>query len=99
MLVVFNDTLAEKLESAGLWRRAKTRWLVVMQSPVLAERQRLWISRRREFCQSQIMHLEMPEKLDMAEIDRAATATMIRMGIVKPNRALFRAYPRQKIKA
>lgn len=92
---VVNDAVAEKLEASGLWRRAKARWLEVMQSPGLTESQRLWIRERRVFCQSQVTPLVVPEKLDITEIARAASATQERMGIAQPNGAMFRAFPPQ----
>lgn len=90
---VVNNAVAEKLEASELWRRAKARWLEVMQSPGLTESQRLWIRQRRAFCQSQITPLAAPEKLDITEIARAASATQERMGIAQPNGAMFRAFP------
>ena len=96
MSEVVQDTVAEKLEVSGLWRRAKARWLEVMQSPELTEPQRLWIRHRREHCQAQITPLAAPEKLDIAAINKAANATQARMGIAHPNGAMFRAFPPQE---
>lgn len=90
---VVNDAVAQKLEASGLWRRAKARWLDVMQLPELTESQRFWIRERRAFCQSQITPLAVPEKLDITEIARAASATQERMGIAQPNGATFRIFP------
>ncbi|EAM2857546.1 PerC family transcriptional regulator [Salmonella enterica] len=47
------DNKAESLENAGLWRRAATRWLHVMQlyknhSDEISERE--WILLRRNMC-------------------------------------------------
>lgn len=92
---VVSDVVAEKLEASGLWRRAKARWLEVMQSPELTEPQRLWIRQHREYCQSQIAPLVVPEKLDITEIARAASATQERMGIARPNGTMFRMFPSQ----
>lgn len=93
---VVQDAVAEKLEVSGLWRRAKARWLEVMQSPELTEPQRLWIRQRREHCQAQITPLAAPERLDIAAINKAANATQVRMGIAQPNGATFRAFPERK---
>lgn len=93
MSEVVNDAVAEKLEVSGSWRRAKASWLEVMQSPELTESQRLWIRERRVFCQLQVTPLAAPEKLDITEIARAASATQERMGIARPSGAMFRAFP------
>lgn len=65
-------------------------------SPELIDTQRLWVRRRRGFCQSQITPLAVPEKLDLTEIARAASATQERMGISQPNGAMFRMFPLQE---
>jgi hypothetical protein len=87
------DAVAEKLEAAGLWRRAKARWLEVMQSAGLTESQRLWIRQRRELCQTQITPVIAPEKLDINELSKAASAAQVRMGIAQVGGAMFRAFP------
>lgn len=91
-----NDALAEKLEAAGLWRRAKARWLEVMQFAGLTEPQRLWICQRREYCQSKITPMVVPERLDITEIARAANITQAQMGIARPNGSMFRTYSQEK---
>jgi hypothetical protein len=48
-----NDLIAEKLENAGLWRRAAARWREVMQN-CEADAQIEWISQRRNYCYSRI---------------------------------------------
>lgn len=93
---VVDDALAEKLEASGLWRRAKARWLVVMQSPELNESQRLWIRWRREYCQSQITPMVVPERLDITAVSKAASATQERMGIALVDGAMFRTFPLQE---
>lgn len=72
---IVNDAIAERLEASGLWIRAKTRWLVVMQSPELTESQQYWICERRVHCQSQSIPPSVPEKPDIDETARAASAT------------------------
>ncbi|ENZ7683667.1 PerC family transcriptional regulator [Klebsiella aerogenes] len=47
------DKLAEGLESAGLYRRAATRWLEVFFE-CLNDSERSWVSRRRQHCLSQM---------------------------------------------
>jgi hypothetical protein len=96
MSEVVQDTVAEKLEVSGLWRRAKARWLEVMQSPELTEPQRLWIRQRRKHCQAQIAPVPVPERLDIAAINKAANDTQARMGIAQPNGVMFRAFPEGK---
>lgn len=47
------DKLAEGLESAGLYRRAATRWLEVFFE-CQSDSERSWVSRRRQHCLSQM---------------------------------------------
>jgi hypothetical protein len=54
------DEIARTLEAAGLWRRAASRWLDVMQFHAQTDEQREWIRQRRKHCLSQITR---PEKL------------------------------------
>ncbi|EHW2838375.1 PerC family transcriptional regulator [Escherichia coli] len=77
------DPVAQKLEEAGLWRRAATRWLTVMGDVEYTEAQREWIRQRREYCLMQLPPQMLPEKLDVSEVARAADATLLRMGGTK----------------
>ncbi|MGU3428900.1 PerC family transcriptional regulator [Enterobacter hormaechei] len=43
------DEVAQKLEAAGLWRRAASRWLDVMKHYALTESQREWNSSAENF--------------------------------------------------
>ena len=43
---VVHDVIAEKLENAGLWRRAATRWLEVMNW-CHTDAEREWVSQKR----------------------------------------------------
>lgn len=86
-----NDNLAGKLEAAGLWRRAASRWLDVMLSEALSDRQRDWVRERRTYCLSRVAPVVVGEALDMAEIGAAATAALERMGLCLPNGAAFRS--------
>lgn len=91
---VVNDILAEKLEAAGLWRRAATRWLVVMNGAKHTDAQRDWIRQRRKYCQAQVASVVVvPEKLDIVAINKAANATQARMGLSRPIGSMFRTYP------
>lgn len=71
---------AESLEDKGLWRRAATQWLNVMQK-TLTDEQREWVRRRRAFCLSQVKKTDKPKEPNLAEVNRAATETQRRLGI------------------
>ena len=88
-----SDGIAEKLEAAGLWRRAAARWLVVMNGVKHTDAQREWIRQRRKYCQSRITPLAAPGKLDIVAINKAANATQERMGLSRPSGSMFRTYP------
>ncbi|EBM9948362.1 PerC family transcriptional regulator [Salmonella enterica subsp. enterica serovar Give] len=91
------DEVAQKLEAAGLWRRAASRWLDVMQHHGLTDQQRDRIRQHRKYCLSCTKPISSPEKLDVAEIARAAKATQERMGLSQPGGAAFRLKDREKI--
>ncbi|EOC1940925.1 PerC family transcriptional regulator, partial [Escherichia coli] len=44
---VVEDTVAQKLEAAGYWRRASARWGKLMRQPGYTEKQREWLYRRK----------------------------------------------------
>ncbi|EHM2992826.1 PerC family transcriptional regulator [Escherichia coli] len=73
--------VAQRLEAAGHWRRASARWLSVMGLSEHTEAQWEWLLRRREYCLAQILPPARSDKLDVAEVARAANATLKRMGI------------------
>ncbi len=77
--------MAQKLEAAGLWRRASVRWLEIMGNGEYTEAQREWVLLRREYCLAQILPLSPPEKMDVSEVARAADAALRQMGIVTPS--------------
>lgn len=88
-----NDTLAEKLEQAGLWRRAAARWLDVMlmcETDTLRDQ----VRRRRNACLSRLSSPVLDKKLDIHGINRAASLTQDRMGLSRPKGAAFRKYPK-----
>ncbi|BHI71128.1 PerC family transcriptional regulator [Escherichia coli] len=87
------DAVAQKLEAAGLWRRASARWLVVMGRGEYSAAQREWLLRRRKYCLAQIAPLNTPDRLDISEVAKAANATLKRMGIDNTDGRLFRGYP------
>lgn len=53
---IVQDAVAERLEAAGMWRRAATRWLAVMNSPSNTTAQLEWLRLRRTYCRRQLMH-------------------------------------------
>lgn len=87
---VVEDTVAQKLEAAGCWRRASARWLFVMGNFECTEAQREWLLLRREYCLAQIASPPPPEKLDIRDVAKAADATLRRMGIASPSGEVFR---------
>ena len=92
-----NDTIAEKLEARGLWRRAAARWLDVMQN-CATDTQREWISQRCKYCLSMLTSPRPDNKLDIGAINRAATITQETMGIRYEKGIEFRKYPRRNSK-
>lgn len=93
--MMVEDEVAQKLEAMGLWRRAASRWLDIMQSHDLSDKQREWVRQRRKNCLSCAKPISSPDKLDVAEIVRAAKATQERMGLSQPDGAAFRLKDRQ----
>ena len=82
------DDKAEKLEQAGLYRRALSRWLTVLDG-CKQDAQREWIIKHR----AELTESIKPPKVDkdnFSEVSRAATATTHRMGIAKPSGQAFR---------
>ncbi|EFH7297978.1 PerC family transcriptional regulator [Escherichia coli] len=84
------DTVAQKLEAAGHWRRASARWLFVMGNFECTEAQREWLLLRRNYCLAQISSPPLPETLDISEVAKAADATLKQMGIARPSGEVFR---------
>ncbi|EEZ9068044.1 PerC family transcriptional regulator [Escherichia coli] len=87
------DAVAQRLEDAGLWRRASARWLVVMGHSEYTAAQREWLLRRRTYCLAQIAHPVTSNRLDIREVAKAADATLKRMGIDNIDGRFFRDYP------
>jgi len=82
------DDKAEKLEQAGLYRRALSRWLIVLDG-CKQDAQREWIIKHR----AELTENIKPPKVavdNFSDVTRAATATQHRMGIAKPNGQAFR---------
>lgn len=93
---VVDDELARRLETAGFWRRASARWLMLMSCSEYTESQREWIVQRRTFCLTQIRSPVLPEKFDIREISRAADKTLQMMGIASPAGEVFRSSVRKQ---
>lgn len=90
--MMVEDEVAQKLEDAGLWRRAAARWLDMMQHHGLTDQEREWVCLRRKHCLSCVTPPVSPEKLDIADIARAANNTLTEMGIVSIKGSVFRQY-------
>ncbi|WP_149330305.1 PerC family transcriptional regulator [Citrobacter braakii] len=88
-----SDAIAEKLESAGLWRRAASRWLAVMER-CDTDAQREWVSQKRRQCYSNI-ELPVSEQLNISALSRAATVVQEKMGINQPSGTAFRIKPQK----
>ncbi|MGN5575226.1 PerC family transcriptional regulator [Enterobacter sp. Lyrl_3] len=88
-----SDVVAEKLEKAGLWRRAAARWLAVMDL-CDTDAQRQWVSQKRRACYSNIA-LPVSEQLNISALSKAATAAQAKMGISQPGGAAFRIKPQK----
>lgn len=88
-----SDVIAEKLESAGLWRRAAARWLAVMDQ-CDTDAQREWVSQKRRQC---YLNIEQPvaEQLNISALNRAASLAQDKMGISQPGGAAFRIKPQK----
>ena len=82
------DEKAEKLEHAGLYRRAACRWLDVLKT-CKEEHEREWIVSHRAEIQAKVKPVTAGTD-NFSDVTRAATATQHRMGIAKPNGQAFR---------
>ena len=83
--MMVEDEVAQKLEAAGLWRRAASRWLDVMQHNGLTDQQRDRIRQHRKYCFCCAKPINSPGKLEVAEIERAAKTAQVRMGLSQPD--------------
>lgn len=82
------DLLAEELEGKGLYRRAASRWLVVLEQ-CADEKDREWVALRRGRC---IDSARLPpvRAEDFGDVRRAAGVTQKQMGLAQPNGRAFR---------
>lgn len=83
-----NDSKAEALEAKGLYRRAATRWMEVMNH-CAEDEARDWVRQRRDDCLQKVRR--PPAKPDdYGGLQASATRTQDRMGIGRPNGEVFR---------
>ncbi|HBZ7730889.1 TPA: PerC family transcriptional regulator [Klebsiella variicola subsp. variicola] len=76
------DSIAERLEASGLYRRAASRWIEVMQR-CLNDDDREWIRHHRNQCLKKAQRPPAPKE-EFADLHQAAKETQYRMGIAKP---------------
>ena len=91
---MIKDSIAESLEARGLYRRAASRWVDVMQTCV-DDNDREWIRMHRNKCLKKAK-LPPARKEEFADIHKAARETQYRMGIAKPNGEVFRLPAKKK---
>ncbi|EFE1840660.1 PerC family transcriptional regulator [Escherichia coli] len=76
---MITDSVAQKLEARGLWRRAATRWGEVLINAE-TDREREEAAKRRAICISKTRR--MPEQLvTFGDVKKAADRTLKEMGI------------------
>ena len=78
-----HDSVAEKLEAAGLWRRAVTLRLAVMCWPSNSAAQLEWLRQRRAFCRRQIPSSAPAEKDGTTLVSQAAACALDKMGLAR----------------
>ncbi len=88
-----NDSKAEALEAKGLYRRAATRWMEVMNH-CAEDEARDWV-RRRTFWRHSSMRRPPARVEDFGGLHKAAKETQRRMGIAQPNGEAFRLKTRR----
>lgn len=93
---IIHDAKAEKLEAAGLWRRAATRWLEVMYRPEYKAAQQEWVRQRRKYCLSRVTLAPELDKLRLGSIVRAAADTLARMGPDSTKRLIYEKVERKR---
>ncbi|MBD3743483.1 PerC family transcriptional regulator [Klebsiella pneumoniae] len=82
------DSIAERLEACGLYRRAASRWIEVMQR-CLDDEDREWIRHHRNQCLKR-RNVRRRRKRSLPTSTGAAKETQYRMGIAKPYGEAFR---------
>ncbi|ENY9072703.1 PerC family transcriptional regulator [Salmonella enterica] len=88
MVIMIHDEKAEKLEQAGLYRRAAARWLTVLDG-CRDEDAREWAARQRLRC---LQQAETPRPVTdtFGDVRQAATALQKKMGLWQPEGDAFR---------
>ncbi|HCI6437047.1 TPA: PerC family transcriptional regulator [Klebsiella pneumoniae] len=82
-----NDSKAEALEAKGLYRRAATRWMEVMNH-CAEDEARDWVRRRMDEYLQKVRR--PPARVeDFGGLHKAAKETQRRMGIAQPNCEAF----------
>ena len=76
------DSIAERLEASGLYRRAASRWIE-------NDDDREWIRHHRNQCLKKAQRPPAPKE-EFADLHQAAKETQYRMGIAKPYGEAFR---------
>lgn len=82
------DVLAEELERKGMYRRAASRWLVVLEQ-CADEKDREWVALRRVHC-TDCARLPPAQTDSFGDVRRAANQTQAKMGLGQPNGNAFR---------
>jgi hypothetical protein len=77
------DGIAESLEARGLYRRAASRWIEVMQL-CTDDADREWIRQHRNTCLKKVKRAP-EDKENFAAIYKAVNDTQRRMAIAKPH--------------
>ncbi|MGQ3660690.1 PerC family transcriptional regulator [Citrobacter braakii] len=90
--MMVEDDVAQKLEAEGLWRRAASRWLDVMQHHALTDQQRDWIYQHRKLCLARAVPVAQPKRAGIKDVAQAADKTLADMGITSANGAISRQY-------
>ncbi|MGQ0391965.1 MULTISPECIES: PerC family transcriptional regulator [Klebsiella/Raoultella group] len=85
---IVNDSKAEALEAKGLYRRAATRWMEVMNH-CAEDEARDWVRRRMDECLQKVRRPPARAE-DFGGLHKAAKETQHHMGIAQPNGQAFR---------
>ena len=88
-----SDSKAEELEAKGLYRRAATRWMEVMNH-CAEDEARDWVRRRMDECLHKVRRPPARAE-DFGVLHKAAKETQHRMGIAQPNGEAFRLKTRR----
>lgn len=87
-MAMIHDEKAQKLEQAGLYRRAAARWLTVLDGYRDAS-SREWVTRRCLWC-LQLAETPRPVTGTFGDVRQAATALQKKMELWQPDGDAFR---------